>query len=488
MLSTALEALMIVLDPIRLTFMLLGVSVGVVVGVLPGLGGLVGMSVLLPFIYGMDPYTGMAMLIGMAAVVHTSDTFPSVLIGIPGSAGSQATIMDGYPLAQRGEASRALGAAFISSMFGGIIGGLVLFMTIPVFRPLVLAFKSPELFMLSLLGLSMVGVLAGKSPIRGVMIGALGLMVGAIGGAPAVPTYRYTFDILYLYDGIPLAVMGLGLFAFPEMLDLLVEKRSISKAASPVGNLMEGIKDAFRQKWLVFWNAMLGALVGFIPGLGGSVVNWINYGVSRQFCKNNENFGKGDIRGVIAPESGNNAKEGGALIPTLMFGIPGSGTTAILLGGLTLMGVQPGPRMVTTDLPLLLSIIWTLVLANIFGALACILLIKPIARICYIPATKLVPFIMIILTIGAYQTSRHWGDIIAFIIIGLIGWLMKHLDWPRPPLLIGFVLAKSTERYLWISMSRYGYSWLISPGVIIIGIIIFIMMWLGYRLKRGSEA
>lgn len=488
MLEVALQALMILFDPARLIFMFIGIAVGLVIGFLPGLGGMVGMSILLPFIFGMDPYSGMAMLIGMAAVIHTSDTFPSVLIGMPGSSGAQATILDGYPLAQKGEASRALGAAFFSSMIGGIIGGVVLFLAIPVFRPLVLAFKSPELLMMSIMGLSMVGILAGNAPLKGILAGAFGLMLGAVGVAPAVPEYRYTFDILYLSAGVPLIVMALGLFAFPELLDLLAERRSIAKCATPTGSgILQGIRDAIREKWLILWSAGIGALVGFIPGLGGAVVNWVNYGAAMRLCKNTENFGKGDIRGVIAPESGNNAKEGGALIPALMFGIPGSGTTAILLGGLTLMGVHAGASMVTTELTLLMVIIWTLVLANIFGAAACILFSKVVARICQIPAQKLVPFILVILLIGSYQANRHWGDIIFFVIIGVLGWVMKHLDWPRPPLIIGFVLSTATERYLWISMSFHGFAWLTHPGVIIIGCFIIFLLWGGIKLKSKSQ-
>jgi putative tricarboxylic transport membrane protein len=446
LLETAIEALSIVLDPSRIIFMFIGIGVGLLIGLLPGLGGTVGMSILLPFIFGMDPYTGMALLIGMTAVIHTSDTFPSVLLGIPGSSGSQATIMDGYPLAQKGEAARALGAAFFCSMIGGIIGGIILFLTIPIARPLILAFGSPELFMLSLLGLSMVGILTGKSPLQGMMAGLLGLMLGTIGSAPAVPVYRYTFEWLYLFNGIPLAVVALGLFAFPVMIDLLAADRSISKAANLEGSWLEGIKDSIKHKWLVLRSAIIGSITGFIPGLGGSVVDWLSYGLAKQTIRDNENFGKGDIRGVIAPESANNAKEGGALIPTLLFGIPGSGTTAILLGGLILMGVQAGPRLVTTELSLTVSIIWTLVLANIFGAIACLLLSKPIARLSLIPAKKLVPFLLVVLIIGAYQSTRHWGDLIAFVVIGLLGWLMKQFDWPRAPVLIGFVLAVSAER------------------------------------------
>jgi putative tricarboxylic transport membrane protein len=486
MIESAVDALLILLDPSRLLFMFLGIGVGLVIGLLPGLGGTVGMSILLPFIFGMDPFTGMALLIGMAAVVHTGDTFPSILLGIPGSSGSQATIMDGYPLAKKGKAATALGAAFFCSMIGGIIGAFVLFLAIPVARPLVLAFGSPELFMMSMLGLSMVGILSGKSAIKGLIVGLLGLMLGSIGAAPAVPEYRYVFDNIYLYSGIPLAVLALGLFAFPEMVDLLAKNKSISRTEELKGSWMDGIKASVQNKWLLIRSSMLGSLVGFIPGLGGSVVDWITYGIAKSTIRNND-FGNGDIRGVIAPEGANNAKEGGALIPTLLFSIPGSGTTAILLGGLTLLGLQAGPTMVTTDLPITLSIIWTLVLANIFGAAACIFLSKYIAKLSMIPATKLVPFLLVLLTIGAYQSTRHMGDLLAFILIGLVGWAFKRLDWPRAPLLIGFVLSISAERYLWISMSRYGYSWLLTPSVIIIVIIIIALLIGGIWLTNTSK-
>ncbi|WP_066159993.1 tripartite tricarboxylate transporter permease [Halalkalibacter krulwichiae] len=476
MLEAAHEALLMILDPNRLVFMFLGIAIGLTLGIMPGLSGTVGMAILLPFVYGMDPFTGMALLIGMAAVLHTGDTFPSVLLGVPGSSGSQATIMDGHPMAQKGESSKALGAAFFASMIGGVIGGVALFLSIPIVRPLVLAFGSPELFMLSLLGLSMVGVLAGKFPIRGVIAGIIGLMLGSIGSAPSTPEYRYTFDSLYLSSGIPLAVFALALFAFPVIIDLLAEDRSISKKPEIKGRWFSGMVETIKHKWLVFRSAVLGAILGFIPGIGGSVVDWVSYGIAKQTVKNNESFGKGDIRGVIAPESSNNAKEGGALIPTLMFGIPGSGTTAILLGGLTLMGLQAGPRLVTTELSLTLSIVWTLIIANVIGAALCILLIKPISKLSFIQANKLMPFLLIIILLGAYQSTTNWGDLILFVVIGLLGWIMSRLDWPRAPMLIGFVLAASTERYLWISMTRYDLDWITRPGVIIIGLIILFVL------------
>lgn len=488
MIEVAIEALGIVFEPSRIGFMLIGVLIGSIIGVLPGLGGTVGMAIVLPFIFGMDSFTGMALLIGMIAVIHTADTFPSVLLGIPGSAGSQATIMDGFPLAKKGEGARALGAGFMASLLGGVLGGLALFLVIPIAKPLILSFGSPELFMLSLLGLSMVGILSGKNPIIGIGAGLFGLMLGSVGAAPSVTEYRYTFDILYLQSGIPLPIIALGLFAFPVMVDLLAEEASsIAKNAKIDTGVLQGIKDTFQHKFLVFRSAVLGSIIGFIPGLGGSVVDWISYGFAKQTEKNTENFGKGDLRGVIAPESSNNAKEGGALIPTLMFGIPGSGTTAMLLGGLTLMGVQAGPRMLDQQLDLTMSIIWTLVLANIFGVLACVLLTKQIAKIALVPSKILVPILLVILTVGAYQSTRHWGDIILFFVIGLIGWVMSRLDWPRAAVLIGFVLATSVERYLWISMSRYGISWVTNIGVMIIGALIVFIIIGGVILARREK-
>jgi TctA family transporter len=484
----ALQALLTLLVPANIAFMLAGVGVGMAVGILPGLGGTVGLSLLLPFVFGMDQAPAIAMLIGMAAVVHTADTFPSVLLGVPGSSGSQATIMDGYPLARRGEAARALSAAFFSSMAGGLVGAVTLLLILPAARPLVLAFRSPELFMLALLGLSMVGILSGKHPLRGALMAALGLLIASIGAAPATPFYRFTFGQLYLYDGIPLAVLALGLFALPELLELLVAGTSIADSRTvEVGRgRWQGLQDVIREKLLVFRSAVLGVAVGFIPGLGGSVVDWISYGVAAQTSKDAAGFGKGDIRGVIAPESSNNAKEGGALIPTLLFGIPGSGTTAVLLGGLVLLGLQPGPRMIRSDLDVTLLIVWTLAVANVFGALCCVALSGLVARLATVRAAVLAPFLLVVMLAGAFQSTRSWGDLVAFLVIGLMGWVLRRLGYPLPPVLIGFVLAASIERNLWISMTRYGWSWLLAPGVIGIGVITVVLTTLGVRLNRRT--
>ena len=486
-----LDALLLALSDIFLLKnflpLVLGVCLGIFIGVLPGLGGVVGFSLLLPFVFNFEASAAIAMLIGLAAVVPTSDTFPSVLMGIPGSAGSQATIMDGYPLAQQGEGARALGAAFAASLVGGIVGAVVLMVAIPVARPLILMFGSPELLMLAVLGLAMVGLLSSGMPLKGIVAGIMGLMLGTVGAAPSDPEYRFTFDLLYLYDGLPLVVVALGLFAIPEIVDLLVRGQPIAArpAESSRKGIVRGVREGFVHWRLILRCSGIGVIIGAIPGLGGSVVDWISYSQAKATIRNNR-FGQGDIRGVIAPESSNNAKEGGALLPTLLFGIPGSGSMAILLGGLTLLGLQGGPSMVTTNLPITLTAIWSLVIANVLAVLICIALAGPISRLCFVPFPLLAPGILMVVLFGAYQATRSWGDWVALAAFGVLGWLMKRYGWSRPALLVGFVLAPITERYFFISMSRFGMEWIARPGVIFIAIIILLLLISSLFVQRGS--
>ena len=486
MFEAALEAIPTIFTPGRLLFVLLGTLTGVLVGALPGLGGVVGMSLLLPFVFGMDTFDGVALMMGMISVVHTADTFPSVLLGAPGSAGSQATIMDGYPLARKGQAARALGAAFSSSLLGGVIGALTMFGLLLVARPLVLMLNTPRLFMLGVFGMATVGTLVRGSALTGVLAALAGLFIGTIGGAPGTATYRYTFEWLYLFDGIPVSIVALAMFAIPEIIDLLVSGESIAKERSKVrGGLFSGMREVFRNKFLVARSAMVGVAIGMIPGVGASVVDWLAYGLAERTARRPKNFGDGDIRGVIGPESANNAKEGGALVPTLIFGIPGTATAAILMGGLLLLGIQVGPTMLTNDLDVTLAIIWTLAIANIFGTIACMSLISPIARMTYIPARRIMPFLLVLIVIASYQSSNNWGDVIVLIGLGGIGWVLKRAGWPRAPLLIGAVLAPNLERFLFISVNRYGAEWLYDPFVIVVALMSLAMIFGG--AKKAAE-
>ena len=485
------EALANVLTLHHFMYLMVGVSVGLIVGVLPGLGGIVGMSLLLPFVYGMEPTSALAMLIGILPVLATSDTFASILMGIPGSSASQATILDGFPMAKKGQAARALTAAFSASFLGGIVGAIVLTACALIARPLILSFGAAELFMLTLFGLSMVGVLSGKSLPKGIAACAAGLALGAVGAAPATGEYRMDFGALYLMDGIPLVVVGLALFAVPEIGDLLRKNTAIA-ASDTSGRLgagwLQGIKDTWMYKWLTLRCASLGSVLGMIPGLGGSVVDWIAYGHVVQTARDKSQFGQGDVRGVIAVESTTAAKEGGGLVPTLLFGIPGSGSMAIFLAGMVLIGLQPGPSMVGRDLGMTYTIVWSLAIANLMGTFLCVILAPGIARLTTIRFALIAPFMVMVITFAAFQPSRSLLDLVTLLVVGLVGILLRRFGWPRPAFLIGFVLATQGERYLYQAVQFSGWSSFTRPIVIIIGLIIIASVWYGARSTKGGGA
>lgn len=485
MVEIAFSALSSVLSGTHLLFMLVGVLVGLVVGILPGLGGIAGMSILLPFLYGMDPISALGMLIGLVAVIPTGDTFTSVMMGIPGSSASQATVLDGFPLAKSGEAARALSASFLSSMIGGVFGALVLTVAILVARPLILSFSSAELFMLTLFGLSMVAVLAGKSLAKGVAAAGLGLVIGSVGTSPATGEARMVLGIDYLYDGLPLVVVAMGVFALPEIIDLLKREQAIAERYALGGGWAKGVRDVLRNPWLVLRCSSLGCVIGALPGLGGSVVDWIAYSHAMQTTRDRSRFGKGEIRGVIAPESANNACQGGALIPTLLFGVPGSGSMAVFLGGMILLGIQPGVTMVETRLDLTYSIIWSLAIANILGAGLCLLLARYIARLTALPFVYLAPFMIMVVLFAAFQATRSMGDLVALLLMGVLGVYMRRFGWPRPALLIGFVLAPGAESYLYQAVQFYDWAWVTRPGVLVIGLITIASIVLGLRYEAS---
>jgi TctA family transporter len=492
-----LDALSLIAQPQQFAFLVLGVLLGLSVGVFPGLGGIAGLSLVLPFIFGMDPVAGLALMVGLIAVVPTSDTFASVLLGIPGSTASQATVLDGFPLSKKGEAGRALSAAFISSLFGGLLGAIVLTAFILVARPLILAFDIPAMLAITLLGLSMVAILAGRIPLKGVVAAGLGLLLGTIGlggagGSPRMSTY----DMPYLLDGFSLVIVGLGIFAIPEIVALLRQDRAISKSGDLGRGWIDGIRDWWRNIWLSIKCSAIGVLVGVIPGLGGSVVDWIAYGYTVQSAKDKSQFGKGDIRGVIGPESSNNAKEGGGLVPTLIFGIPGSGSMAVFLGGIALLGYDPGPHMVRNNLDITYTIVWSLALANVVGAGLCIFLANPIAKLTTIRFTLIAPFLFMVIAFAAFQSRQSLGDLAALMAVGMIGIFLRRFEFSRPAFLIGFVLSAQAEAFanqvyqIAGSRLRRGgvegmLDYVASPLVLAILALTVISIWIG--VKQGKQ-
>ena len=482
MLEALFSALATILSGPSLFFLILGVLIGLVVGVIPGFGGTVGLSLLLPFVFGMEPVSGIAMMMGLMSVVATSDTFPAVLIGVPGSVSAQATVMDGFPLAKKGQAARALSAAFFSSLFGGLFGAVILTAIIQIAKPIILAFGTGEMLMLAIFGISVVGTLTGSSIFKGLAAACLGMIVGCIGISPASSEYRLDFStmlevqnpmVMYLGGGIHLMVVAISIFAFPEIVELLRSNKAVSeKAELEKSGWLKGLKDFLKNKFLVLRCSFIGSFIGLIPGIGGSCIDWISYSHAKTTVKDNENFGNGDIRGVIGPESSSNSKEGGALVPTLLFGIPGSGGTAILMGGLILLGVDPGIQMIDTQLDLIYTIIWSLAVANIFGAIICVAMAKPISKLTTINFTVLAPFLISLILFAIFNSTRSWGDLIFATFIGVMAVFMKRYDYSRVALMIGFVLSDSIETYLYQTMQFYEFTELFTRPIFLVLILV----------------
>src|ERR1700694_2119094 len=383
--ASAGKAFVMLMEPHRLMFLGLGCIMGLVLGIVPGIGGLTGTAMLLPFTFNMDPYSAFALLLGLGATTATGDPIPAILFGVPGGASSAATVLDGYPMAKKGEAGRALSAAYMSSMMGGIFGAMLLAVSIPILRPVMLYLGSPELLAFSVLGISMVAVLSGNAPLRGITAGCLGVMIAMIGTDPQSGTLRWTMDSLYLWDGLPLVPLTLGIFALPELCDLAIGRTAVVQEGlvlNTKAGMLAGIKDCWEHWFLILRCSWIGSAMGAIPGIGASVIDWISYGHALRTEKGAaQTFGTGDVRGVIAAESATNAREGGALVPTVAFGVPASAGLGILLGAFLIHGLVPGPEMLTKRLDITYSMVWSIAIANILGSGLCFAFSGQLAKV-----------------------------------------------------------------------------------------------------------
>jgi TctA family transporter len=481
-------------------FMLVGIFIGFWVGILPGLGGAATLALMLPFIYKMDPTSAFAFLLGSNAVTATTGDITSILFGVPGEGTTASTIVDGHPMAKKGEAGRALGAALMSSLVGAVFGAFVLAAAIPIAAPLVLSIGSPEFFMLALLGITFVGSLSGGNIVKGLMAGGLGLMISTVGLDPIRGIPRFTFEgilgqgpSIFLWDGIDLVAVTIGLFAIPEIIDLAVQGTSIAREQiGKLGGVMEGVKDTFRHLWLVLKCSALGAYVGILPGVGGGTAQWVAYAYAVQSSPNKERFGKGAVEGVLGPGAANNSTKGGDLITTVAFGIPSSVSTAILFGAFLIQGIVPGPDMLNPakHLTLTFSFVWIIIVSNIITVAACFLFLNPLAKITNIRGSLLIPFLLLLIYLGGFTVKNSFGDMIMVLLFGALGWLMVQFDWQRPPLLVGLVLGTITERNFWISTRAYGAGWLLHPGVLIIAVVIVGAIAYSIRevLRRRSQS
>jgi len=347
-----------------------------------------------------------------------------------------------------------------------------------------MAFGCAEVLMLIVFGLTFIVVISRESIPKGFTAALLGLLLGTVGLDPHTGVGRFTFGQLWLWDGIHIVTIVLGIFAFAEMIELGARGRGARIAEGDVtmtwGQLWEGTKAVFREWWLSVRTAIIGTFIGIIPGLGGDAATWICYGHAVQTCKNNENFGKGDIRGVIGVETANNSKEGGSLLPTIVFGIPGSSGMAILLGAFLILGIVPGPKMITDHLDLVWGMVWVMVFANIVGAATLYPISGYMGKLAFLRGSLLIPPIMVVASVGAFLIRGYWQDVVLAVLFGFFGYGMKKWRYPRAPLILGFILGPLAEDYLHKSLGVYGISFLKRPVALVL--LVMVLLSLGYSV------
>ena len=491
--SAAAQGFLNLLEFQILLAMLLGVSIGTFTAVAPqGLGMPLVYAIALPIVIKWKPITGIALLIGASSVSAICAAYLPILFGIPGGSGSQATVLDGYPMGKKGEGRRALGASFMAGGMGCLIGTFTLAAAIPAARPLIYLMGSPELFVVMLWGLSMVAVLAGRRPVKGLIAAAFGLLLATVGQQAQSGVMRFVFDIPYLLDGISISIIALAMFGIPSALDLALTKLGVEQQPVPLkGSLFDGAKDALREWWLVVRCSFVGVWVGIVPGLGSQVVDWLAYGHAAQTCKGGrQTFGHGDVRGVIAPESANDAKDGGDLVTTLLLGFPQGVVTALFIVALLAWGYLPGPEMVKKNPEIIYSIVWLQGISGIIGTLIGFGLAAQLAKLAEVRYSFMVPIMFIFILMGAFSVNRDPADLIVVVAFGLLGYFMRRYGYPRPAMILGLVLGDLMEKYLYRSVASYGFTWLSRPaviGLLIISTASFLLTLRG-RMKANARA
>jgi TctA family transporter len=493
MFEAALPALQAMLTWPAPLYLVLGTLLGMLFGILPGLGGPQVLALLLPITYGMPTNLAIVLMVGAMSAIAFGGSIPAILINTPGTGQSAATCFDGFPLARQGKAGVAIGAAATSSCLGAIFGAIILTILLPIGRRVVLLFSYPEYFMLAMMGLSVIAVVSRGSLWKGLVAACLGLGFSTMGYDPVTGSVRYTFGSDYLWDGIQLVPAFIGLFCISEALDLFLKRGRIAQLdySRKIVDVTKGIMAVFNHFWLFLRCSIIGCVVGIIPGVGGAVTNFLAYGHAVQSSKNPETYGKGDIRGVIAPEAANDSKDGGALVPTLLFGIPGSLEMAVFLGALIVLGLEPGPRMMMDNPQIILVLIYTLVAGNILVAVLGIFGAGVLVKITYVPTTLLAPIIFMLGLMGAFLTHGMLADVVLSLVFGVIAFAMKRFDFSRIAVVIALVLGKLAQKTFHQTLMLWGIKgFFIRPIALGLFLITAVMLLFPYirTLRRPQKA
>lgn len=471
-----------------LLLMVGSVLFGLIIGILPGLGGSVALALLIPLTFSLSPEAAIVVLLTAYGASNFGGSLTSILINTPGDAANAATTFDGYPLAKQGKGRMAISAAMFASAMGGFIGLIVLYLLIPVARELVLAFSYPDFFMLAVCGLLIIAFVTQGNTYRGVVSALAGLLLAFVGTDPIYGAERYVFNVNYLLDGISLLAVIIGLFAVTEAFTLFANNKAIaSDVEVKKDGSLEGIVAVCKHFGLFLRSCAIGIIIGIIPGVGGTVSSYMAYGTAVQLSNNPEKFGKGAIEGVIAVEASNDAKEGGALLPTLAFGIPGSAAMAVLIGGLMFHGLAPGPSMLTNDLDLTYFLIAAAILGKVIAMIIGLFLGPRLVFVTKIKGSLMAPGIIAISLLGAYGVEGKYGDVIVALLFGVFGFYMQKYGYSRIGLIIALVLGKMLESTYHQSVTTFGYSGFFTRPISLTLLFIAILMFFWPSIRKAIK-
>ena len=474
-----------VTDPLNFVLIFLGTILGMLMGLIPGLGGTIAIALLIPLTFGMDAMTAFMLLAAAKGGSNFGGSITAILINTPGSSPNAATLLDGYPMARDGRAGEALGASAMASASGAIFGIVVLALSIPVMMIVILAFGPPEIFWLGVWGLTVIAMVVKGNVRTGLISAALGLLIAMHGVNSITAAIRWDYGIRTMADGFKLIPSLIGLFAIAEMINLVAKGETIADkdAVEVTGGQWEGVRAVFRHKWIFLRSALIGVTIGAIPGVGGAAANYIAYFQAVQTSGDSESFGTGDVRGVIASEASNDAKDGGAFLPTLGLGVPGSASMAVLLGAFLLHGMSPGPLLFENNLDIVTIIIVSLLISNVLTSSIGLLTAEHLTKVTKIDIRIIAPLVIGIAFFGAFAINNNIFDLFLTLIFGVLGFFMIKVDMSRVPLILGMVLGPIVEtnffRSLQLSSGDYGI-FVRSPLAIVLILLVVVSLLLPY--------
>ena len=473
-------------------YMAIGLLLGIVLGALPGIGSPVGMAIVLPLTLPMDATPAIILLTAIYAGAMYGGSIAAILINAPGTESAAATTLDGYPMSKNGLAKNALAIASTASALNGFLAAIALILLSPLLIEVVLAFGSPEYFLLAVLGISLITIVTQGSIVKGLVAGALGFMISTIGTAILTARPRYTFGQFGLYDGIDFVAALIGMFAFAEMMKLAAQKQIAGEDLEIAGSIREGVRTVFRYPVTTLKSGVIGMGIGMVPGSGATTSTFVAYAEEARSSAKDGKFGEGDPRGVIAPEAANNPTVSGSLVPTLSFGIPGSGSTAVLLGGILMHGLQPGPVLFDEQLQITYALFVSVFLGNVLILAVGLSIIPYASKITELDTNVIIPMVIVLSYAGAFTLNRNWFDVGAVIALGVLGFYMVRYNYSVIAFVLGIVLGPIAEENFFRSLQISGGEYRIfvhpidRPLSFVLSVAIFLVLF-GPFLKPKLE-